>query len=298
MIRTILYRRNDYSIAIIDVYSGQAFLWAFVCGWLLKYIGKPYILSLHGGNLPAFSEKFPRVMTIFFDNAIQVICPSNYLQIRMSKFRQDIKVIANGIDIDQYSYSLNEHSPKKIIWLRAFHHIYNPTLAIKVLTQLVENGTHISLTMIGPDKKDGSLNDILEFAKDLVVRNQLIIISGIPKEQVPIELSKGDIFINTTNIDNTPVSVIEAMACGLCIVSTDVGGIPYLLDNEVNALLVPPNDPKAMASAISRILSDPGLAQFLSSNARKKAEEFDWDVVLPIWEQLFSEISHRDREIG
>jgi glycosyltransferase involved in cell wall biosynthesis len=107
---------------------------------------------------------------------------------------------------------------------------------------------------------------------------------------IPGWLDTADIFLNTTNIDNTPVSLIEAMAAGLCIVSTNVGGIPYLLEDGVDALLVPPGDPRAMANAIQRILTDPRLPQKLSSNARRKAEGFSWQVVYPMWENLISDL--------
>lgn len=84
---------------------------------------------------------------------------------------------------------------------------------------------------------------------------------------------------------------MEAMACGLCVVSTNVGGIPYLLEHETDALLVPPNDPEAMAAAVRRILTEPGLAKRLSRNARAKAKQFDWDAILPQWEELLMTVA-------
>jgi glycosyltransferase involved in cell wall biosynthesis len=80
---------------------------------------------------------------------------------------------------------------------------------------------------------------------------------------------------------------MEAMACGMCVISTNVGGMPYLVQNEHNALLVPPDDPEAMAQAIRRVLKEPGLASHLSFNAREQAREWDWTNVLPRWEALF-----------
>jgi len=72
----------------------------------------------------------------------------------------------------------------------------------------------------------------------------------------------------------------------LCVVSTNIGGLPYLLKNEEDSLLVPPNDPQAMAQAIQRLLENPSLAEGLSRRARQKAEACDWRVVLPIWQGL------------
>jgi glycosyltransferase involved in cell wall biosynthesis len=144
--------------------------------------------------------------------------------------------------------------------------------------------------MVGPDKGDGSFEKTMEAANLLGVKDRIEFPGLVPKNDVPHWLNKGDIFLNTTNVDNTPVSVIEAMACGLCIVSTNVGGIPYLLEDGVDALLVPPEDPEAMANAVKRILTDPQLAASLSANARKKAEAFSWEKVLPMWEALFYKI--------
>jgi glycosyltransferase involved in cell wall biosynthesis len=111
----------------------------------------------------------------------------------------------------------------------------------------------------------------------------------VPKTQVPTVLNSGDIFLNTANVDNTPVSVIEAMACGLCVVSTNIGGLPHLLADEQDSLLVQPDDQAVMATAVSRILRETGLAQRLSRNARAKAEQFDWSNILPQWETLLME---------
>ncbi len=93
-----------------------------------------------------------------------------------------------------------------------------------------------------------------------------------------------------------PVSVLEAMGCGLCVVSTNVGGIPYLLEHEKDALLVPPGQADKMAAAVRRILTEPGFAEKLSRNARRKAEQFAWDAVLPKWENILLDLGEHGNE--
>jgi glycosyltransferase involved in cell wall biosynthesis len=116
----------------------------------------------------------------------------------------------------------------------------------------------------------------------------------VPKADISVWMQRGDIFLNTTNTDNTPISVLEAMACGLCVVSTNVGGIPYLVRHEYDALLVPPDDADAMTAAVQRLLNDPALAARLSAQAQQSARQFDWSIILPQWERLFAQVIDAD----
>lgn len=295
MLWTIIKLHKFYTIAAVDVFSGLAFIWAFLCAGLLKLQDKPLVLILHGGNLPEYASRYPKRVKRLFAWADIVVAPSSYLKQELAIYRADIRMIPNGLEINQFSYRLVETPKYKLVWLRAFHQIYNPSLAPKIMKTLKDQKLDFYLVMVGPDKGDGSLQAMLRTAQELDVSDRIEIVRGVPKKQVPEMLAQGDIFLNTTNFDNTPVSVIEAMASGCCIVSTNIGGIPYLLEDGVDALLVSPDDPDAMAKAVKRIIAEPGLAKILSANARHKAEQFDWSVILPQWEALFEEVIIKHR---
>jgi glycosyltransferase involved in cell wall biosynthesis len=145
--------------------------------------------------------------------------------------------------------------------------------------------------MVGSDKGNGYFVRFQELVKTLGLADRVILPGRVSKAEVPYWMNKGDIFLNTSNVDNTPVSVLEAMACGLCVISTNVGGNPYLLEHEQDALLVPPDDPAAMIQAVRRLLTEEGLAEQLSGNSRQKAEQFDWSNILPRWEKLLTSVS-------
>ncbi len=286
MIRTVLDRRREYEVAHVEVYSGPAFRWAEMVCWLLRRLNKPYLLTLHGGNLPAFARRRPSRLRNLLRPASVVTTPSGYLHQNLRTYREDLYLLPNPINLGAYRFRERRQVSPKLIWLRAFHRIYNAPLAAKALALLADQFPDIKLTMIGPDKRDGSLQEVKAAADRLNVDDRLELTGAVPKERVGEWLNTGDIFLNTTNIDNVPISVLEAMACGLCIVSTNVGGIPYLLEHERDALLVPPDDPAAMAAAVRRILTDSGLAASLSREARRKAEQWDWSAALPQWEKL------------
>ncbi len=293
MVSTVFLQRANYQIAYVEVYSGAAFLWAEVVCNLLGILRKPYILTLHGGNLPAFAQRWKGRVRRLLKGADMVTAPSRYLQAEMQSYREDIMLIPNPLDIKHYLFRLRSTPRPHLTWLRAFHNIYNPQMAPRVIADLLTSFPDITLTMIGPDKGDGTLQETEEAIEKLGLQKHIKIVPAISKNEVPAYLGRADIFINTTNIDNTPISVLEAMACGLCVVSTNVGGIPYLLEDGQDVLLVPPQNPQMMAIAIKRVLMEPDLAERLSQNARNKVEQFDWSAIIPTWQQLFVQVMEK-----
>ncbi len=293
MLATIWLRRHEFEVAQVDVYSGPAFLWAEACCLALRRLGKPYILTLHGGNLPAFSRERAGRVRRLLQSAAVVTTPSEYLRDQMSPYHADLRLLPNALDLSAYQYRLRSKPQPNLIWLRAFHEIYNPDMAPRVLQILAKDFPDLKMIMVGPDKGDGTLARTQKLAAELGVLDRLTFAGRVPKSDTPQWLDKGDIFLNTPNVDNTPVSVLEALACGLCIVSTNVGGIPYMLKDQSDALLVPPGDAPAMAAAVRRILTEPGLAGTLSGAARAKAEQHDWQTILPQWETLLNAVAQR-----
>ena len=281
--------RDRYQVAAVDIYSGPAFFWAKAVCWMLRRVGKPYILMLHGGNLPKFAAGRPKLVRQLLASAMVVTAPSEYLMERMRPYWTDIRVLPNAISIDAYTFRIR-HPATRLIWLRAFHEVYNPVMAVQALALLKEDFPNIQLTMIGADKGDGSLQRTQEEAERLGVIDHLTLLGSVRKEDVPEKLDGADVFLNTARIDNTPVSMLEAMASGLCVVSTNVGGIPYLVQAECEALLVSRDSAEGMAKAVRRIIVDPELSRRLSSNARRKAEQLDWSFILPRWEMLLSSV--------
>jgi glycosyltransferase involved in cell wall biosynthesis len=291
IVSTVWTKRREYAMANVDVYSGLGFGLAEAACLTLRAAGKPFALTLRGGNLPKYAAKWPRRVHRLLRSATVVTTPSRYLLESMNEYRGDIQLLPNPLQLDRYTYRWRAQPSPKLVWIRSFHRTYNPTLAAEVVAEAAQEYPDVELTMVGPDKGDGSLQATKQAAAELGVSGRIHFTGGVPKQEIPRYLDRGDIFINTTNVDNTPVSVLEAMACGLCVVSTNVGGMPDLVDDGVNALLVPPNDKTAMTDAIRRVLQQEGLAQSLSHQAHCYVQQFDWVEILPRWNTLIEEVS-------
>ncbi len=292
IVHTAWSRRHDYKVAQLDVYSGAAFVWAEAAAHVFRHLGKPFVATLHGGNLPLFSQRWPRRVGRLLRAAASVTTPSPYLQHELEWLCTDMKLIPNAVDLSRYSPRVRAEIAPNLLWLRAFHRIYNPNLAADALALIVPEFPDACLTIVGPDKHDGSRESFVAAVAGHGLTTRVKIVGAVANDAVPIWLNKADIFVNTTTIDNTPVSVLEAMASGMCIVSTAAGGIPYLLRDGDDALLVPPDDPGAMASAVCTLLVDKGLPPRLSREAIAAAKAHDWSVVLPAWEALFHAVSN------
>lgn len=284
MLYTIYKSSKKVDYILIDTYSTNGFWFAYISGILCSILKINYIPILRGGNLPERLKNNPKLCQTLFSKAYINIAPSNYL---FQKFKKNgfknLKLIPNTIEIKNYDFKERNLLKPKLLWVRAFSVIYNPLLALKVLKELLKEYPEAELCMVGPFK-DNSIKDCKAYAG----KNQLpVTFTGKLAKAKWVSYAKDfDIFINTTNVDNTPVSVIEAMALGLPVVSTNVGGLPYLLNHQKDAFLVEPDDKNAMFDAILNLLQNHKLAHHLSQNGRELAETFDWEVIKHKWQKI------------
>ena len=281
--KTLLFgRKSDY--ILIDTYSTYNFWYAFSISQLARLLKVNYIPILHGGELPARLRKNRKLSKMIFANSYINVAPSGYLVDAFSAAGyKNVIYIPNSITIAEYPFKERRNLQPKLLWVRAFSRIYNPEMAVQVLLKLKQDFPQTELCMVGPEK-DGSMQETKMLAQQL---NLKIDFPGKLTKSSWTKLSESyDIFINTTHQDNMPVSVIEAMALGLAIVSTNVGGIPFLLENQKTALLVDDNDIYAMTENIKILLRDKQYAQDLTLNAKTVADGFDSEKVQLQWIEI------------
>mgnify|MGYP000147177190 FL=1 len=284
MCKTIIIKRKvDY--ILIDTFSTLNFYYVLITSQLARIFKIKYILILRGGNLPYRINYSKTISNFIFKNSYKNVAPSNYLKIAFEKRNYKTIFIPNILDIDKYSFKNRKIIRPKILWVRAFRNLYNPTLAIEVLKLVKEQFPEASLCMVGP-KHDNSFQDSIKLAEKYQLENSVEFTGILQKEEWHKKAKEFEIFIKTTNFDNTPVSVMEAMALGLVIISTNAGGMPYLIDNGINGILVDKENAEQMANQIFKVLKQQNIK--LTVNAREKAETFGWNVVKNQWTELLN----------
>jgi glycosyltransferase involved in cell wall biosynthesis len=285
MMLAVLKSRKNVDYVLIDTYSTLNFYYAFLVSQLCRVLNLKYIPILHGGNLPHRLEQNPKLSNLIFNNAYKNISPSNYMKSEFDRLDYSNTIcIPNSIEISKYPFGEKDFKSIRLLWVRSFSEIYNPMLAVTILKSLQDQGFSAELCMIGPEK-DGSLNQCKKYAKEL---NVDVYFPGKLSKPEWVKLSSHyNIFINTTNYDNMPVSVIEAMALGFPIISTNVGGMPFLIDHHKDGVLVNPNDANGFVKEIKSLISNPEKAIAVGNSARTKAESFDWNLIKQQWMAIF-----------
>ena len=275
--------RNQHKInkVLIDTYSTNGFIFALIISQLCRLLKLQYIPILHGGNLPNRLVRNPKFCKLIFDNAQINVAPSFYLYNAFNKAGfQKIIHIPNALDIENYHFEKKYISIPKLLWVRSFKEIYNPKMAVLLYYEVKKTYPNAELCMVGPNQ-----NDLYIECKNLAIDLGLNInFTGKLTKKEWISLAKDyNIFINTTHLDNTPLSVIEAMALGLAIISTNVGGIPNLIKNQEHGILVNDNDVVSMSQEIINLTNKQDIFDHLTTNARKTVEKFDWEIVKKQW---------------
>lgn len=292
MLSGIWRHRSTADIVIIDTYSSSAFYFAWLCGLLCSFLKLPYVPVLRGGDLPKRLQHSPKLSQWFFGSAFRLVAPSNYLYHHFVEagFKQT-QIIPNYIDIQNYPFKHRVHPVPKILWVRSFHKTYNPNLAVDILVLFKKQFPSAELCMVGPDK-DGSLAKFLLYAEQKGVVNDITITGKLEKKDW-IALSEAyDLFLNTTDFDNTPVSVMEAMALGMLVVSTNAGGVPAIINHQEEGMIFPCGDAHGGADALVASM-DQTIAESLSASARRRASSWDWQVVKTQWEVLLQGLTRK-----
>ena len=235
-------------------------------------------------SLPTFASRWPAVVRWVLAAARAVTVPSEFLRREMSQYRSNLLLMPNPLDLAAYSYRRRERpEPHLVLAASVLHHVQPLSLLASraQLTLIRRRHPGATLTMIGPDRGDGSITRGRgRRPSSFGVRDRIQFLGQVPQGRRRTDLSRGEIFLNTTNVDNTPVSVVEAMACGLCLVSTNVGGMSDLVRDGEEGLLVPPNDPEAMAAAV-RASSTSGVWPAAVVEWPRTRRTMDWSAVLP-----------------
>lgn len=164
---------------------------------------------------------------------------------------------------------------------------YNPACTLRAFAIIQQRYPEARLTIA----HDGPLRRRLEALAASLGLRQTQFIGSVSPDDMAALYDSADIYLMSPNADNMPLSLLECFAAGLPVVSSNVGGVPGIVEDGVNGLLFAPNDHHTMAACALRLLEEPGLALRLAANARAGYAQYSWPHIGPQWAALYAHLS-------
>ena len=257
---------------------------------IARLFGKKVILNYRSGEAEDHLRTWPRTALPIMRLADELIVPSQYLIDVFAKFGLRASAVANMID--QSLFRFHERKPLLPIFFsnRNLYPLYNVACILRAFAKIQHRFPEAKLIIAG----DGSQRHSLEvLARRLKLQNVDFRGRVSPKRMHDL-YDEAHIYLNSSNIDNMPGSILESFASGLPVVSTSAGGIKCIVTHEKTGLLVPKNDHEAMASWAIKLLESPEFASTIARNAYEECIAYTWEAVRSSWLAAYSRLAGRE----
>ena len=281
---SLLSRLPRYDV--IHVFSAS--YWSFVLAPLPAMLvgrlyGKRVILNYHSGEADDHFTRWPLAVRLV-RLAHETIVPSEYLVDVLARFGIRARAIFNFVDIPQIPYRRRTTLAPRFLSNRNLEPLYNVALVLRAFQLIQREHPAAELVVAGFGSQRGMLESL---ARELFLSN-VTFVGRVPADEMGLLYDAADIFLNGSNIDNMPLSILDAFAAGVPVVTTDAGGIPYVVRDDVNGFLVPRGDHERMANVCLRLLHDDARSLRIADAARQEClERYAWPVVAEEWEALY-----------
>jgi glycosyltransferase involved in cell wall biosynthesis len=248
---------------------------AVVLGRLFR---KRIILNYRGGDAARFLERYGWIAKPFFRLAHCVTAPSGFLaQVIQSMSSIPVSIVPNIVDFSRFQYRERNPIRPRMLVTRHLEPLYGVDIVLDAFRQIQARRPDASLWIAGTGSQERDLRNLVSKWNLRNVR----FLGHIDHRHLPAVYNDCDILINGSRSDNFPGSLMEGSAAGLVVVSTKAGGIPFIFEDEKNALLADIGDAHGLASCVDRILADPSFASRLIHAGRPLCGQCDWVNVRP-----------------
>ncbi len=280
---TLWRELKDVDVAHIFSASYSSFLLAPLPAWFLAgRRGKQTLINYRSGECRDHLKK-SAVARRVLRGADRLVVPSGYLVDVLREFSLEAQIVPNIVDLSQFSFRLRSPLRPYLVCTRGFHPYYGIDVVVRAFAEVQKSWPGAQLDLVG--------GGVLEHETRNLVRQ--LNLSGVnflgvaSHRDIGRFYDRADIFVNASNLDNMPVSVLEAFACGTPVVTTAPEGMRYIVDHGRTGLLSEPGDALALALNILRLLSDSELATRLAQNAFAESSRYTWKSVREQWLRVY-----------
>ena len=280
-------RRALRGAHLVHVMANSGWSWHFRAApaiWAAHRARVPVVVNYRGGGAEAFFARSFRWVRPTLARADAVVVPSGFLEAVFRRHGLTADIVPNVIDLDRFrTASRPDPGPAPCILVtRNLEPIYDIATAIRAFASIRRRFPGARLVVAGAGPLRGDLGRL---AEELSVSDAVEFTGSLDNARMAARYREADLVLNPSRVDNMPISILEALASGVPVVTTNVGGIPFMVDDGRTGLLVGPGDPEAMAAAAMRLLGDRDLAARLRAAGMAAADGYAWPTVR---ERLFA----------
>lgn len=250
--------------------------------WIARLRGTPVIVNYRGGEAEPFFAAAPRFVHRTLGSASGLVVPSAFLEGVFRRFGFDSRIVPNIINLQRFAVprSVGKANAPHVVVTRNLEPIYDIPTVLSAFARVLKRIPAATLTVAGSGPERQNLENM---ARDLGIAGAVTFAGRIDNEKIPALYASADLMLNPSTVDNMPISILEAFASGVPVVSTDVGGVPFIAEHERTALLIPARAPERMAEAMIELLLDQDKAQRLSAAASEEVKQYAWPVIREKW---------------
>jgi L-malate glycosyltransferase len=290
---SLLFQVRRYDVLHIFSASYLSFLLSPTPAiFVAKFCGTKTLLNYHSGEAEDHFQRWPRTAIPTIRVVDEVVVPSEYLVKVFDRFGVRAKPIYNIIDTSVFAFRDRRPLRPNFLSNRNLEVHYGVDVVLRAFAIVQQQWPEATLVVAG----DGSQRDyLLQLSADLKLQN-VRFMGRVEHEYAARLYDAADIFLNGSSIDNQPLSILEAFACGLPVVTTNAGGIPFMVEHEVNALVSSVGDEKGLAANCLRLLNEAELGSRLTTNGKRECEKYDWKSLHRQWLSVYYHLAGRPRD--
>jgi L-malate glycosyltransferase len=254
--------------------------------FVAKLFGKKTILHYHTGEAETHLADWKLTAKPTMKWFDQIVVPSQFLVDVFAKFDLKATAIFNFVEAEKFIF--RERKPLRPVFLsnRNFEAHYNVGDVLRAFRIIQNRFPEARLVIAGGGAEEVKLKDL---AAKLKLEN-IEFPGRIANGGMPEIYAKADVYLNSSVVDNMPLSIIEAFSCGLPVVSYATGGIPFICENGETALLVEPKDAEALAREAVRLLENEELANKIIARARAECAKYSPENVCARWREIYRDV--------
>lgn len=252
---------------------------------IASWRGVPVVVNYRGGEAASFLAHSHRRIRRTMRRAASVVVPSGYLREIFSAYGIATEVVPNVVDLTRFRAAVQRPGSAHMVVTRNLEAIYDNATAIRALAIVRRSVPQARLTIAGSGPE---LPKLKATAAEAGLSEAVTFTGRLDPDAVAALYRTADVAINPSTVDNMPNSILEAQASGLPVVSTDVGGVRFIVQDGTTALLVPPRDPEAMARAVLQLLENPAAAGQLVVAGLANVCQYTWGSVSGVLADVYA----------